>query len=95
VAAARTWVRGLPVVDPPFGFFERMLRPAGRWRRGAAAAAVGVAAATAVITMARPAPPRVQPAVSQLVEDHAASASATGDPVTQLVSAGAPVSFQP
>lgn len=32
VGQARSWVRGLPQVDPPFGFYERMLldRPAAR-----------------------------------------------------------------
>jgi hypothetical protein len=48
-SAVRTAVRAAPAIDPPFGFYERMLRggrrtnPARRWQ--AAAAVLGVAAA--------------------------------------------------
>jgi hypothetical protein len=36
----------------------------------------------------------VTPPVNQLVEDHAATASVAGDPVSELVPVGVPVSFR-
>jgi hypothetical protein len=47
VERARTILRGLPPVDPPFGFFERLLLRR-RWRDGIAAVLSGAAAAVLV-----------------------------------------------
>jgi anti-sigma factor RsiW len=44
---ARQWLRELPPVDPPFGFYERM-RPADRRRHFGAGGLVGAAAAVLV-----------------------------------------------
>jgi anti-sigma factor RsiW len=50
VGQARTWIRALPPVDPPFGFYERMLldhhpaRPAALGARGAAFGSTNIAA---------------------------------------------------
>jgi anti-sigma factor RsiW len=95
VTAARIWVRDLPPVDPPFGFYERMFRRARRWGRGAVAGiAAGAAAAVAVVTLAVPAPERpVTPSVGRMVDAHTASASVAGDPLSELTPAATPVSF--
>jgi anti-sigma factor RsiW len=92
-SAARSLVRGLPVVDPPFGVFERLRRPA--WRRGVAAVTGGAAAAVLLLVLTTPPADPVEPPVRALVERHAASASAGGDPVTELVSVGVPVAPEP
>ena len=89
---ARDLVRGLPVVEPPFGFYERLL---GTRRAGRAVAALAGAAAAAVVLVAlgTPTSDPVQPAVADLVDRHAATASAGGDPVTQFVPVAVPVGF--
>ncbi len=107
VSQARTWVRSLPTVDPPFGFYERMLLdhspvPAGAGvfaqraalRRRAGIAAVGAAAAAVtVLGVGSPSARPVNPAVPRLVEAHAASASVGADLLSKLAPAGVPVSF--
>jgi anti-sigma factor RsiW len=96
IAAARGWVRGLPPVEPPFGFYERMLGPARRWARaGVAALAAGAAASIAVVTLSAPAERPVAPPVGRLVDAHTVSASTSGDPVSELTPAAAPASFNP
>ena len=105
VSQARSWVRALPPVDPPFGFYERMLldrspAPAGAFgnrvalRRRAGLAAVGaVAAAVTVLGVGSPSRQPVNPAVPRLVEAHAASASLAADLLSKLAPVGVPVSF--
>jgi anti-sigma factor RsiW len=103
VRVARAWVRALPAVEPPFGFFERLIRePAGarprRWwasRRVALAAVAGSAAAA--VTLVGLAPPRdapVSPSVGRFVEAHATGASLSGDPLSRLAPIGVPVTFR-
>jgi anti-sigma factor RsiW len=105
VGQARTWVRGLPPVDPPFGFYERMLRgapssvprfaaPPSNLRRRAGAAAFGAAAAAVtVLGIGSPSPRPVSPAVPRLVEAHATSASVGADLLSKLAPVGIPVSL--
>ncbi len=101
---ARTWVRSLPRVDPPFGFYERMLRGAPRsvptfgaqprLRRRAGVAALGAAAAAVtVLGIGSPSPRPVSPSVPRLVEAHATSASVGADLLSKLAPVGIPVSF--
>ena len=101
VGAARSWLRALPAVDPPFGFYERMLRrrsPAAartarrRWQAGAAAVVATAAAGLVVLGVSSPRDSSVSPPVNRLVEAHASSGPAS-EPVSQLVSVGVPVSF--
>ena len=91
-AETRDLVRGLPAVEPPFGFYERLLL---KRRSGRAVAALAGAAAAAIMLVAvgDPTTDPVQPAVADLVDRHAATASAGGDPVTQFVPVGVPVRF--
>jgi anti-sigma factor RsiW len=105
VSQARSWVRALPPVDPPFGFYERMLRdgtpaPAPAFanraslRRRAGLAALGAAAAAVtVLGVGSPRQQPVSPAVPRLVEAHAASASVAADLLSKLAPVGVPVSF--
>jgi len=99
VGQARAWVRGLPPVEPPPGFFEGILTrrtadviPLRRRRRALASVAACVAAAGAVLGMAPPEESPTAPQVGQLVEAHA-TAGGSGEPLTQLVPVGVPVSF--
>jgi anti-sigma factor RsiW len=107
VGQARSWIRGLPLVDPPFGFYERMLRnpaPApvavggfgglATLRRRAGLAALGAAAAAVtVLGVGSPSQQPVTPAVPRFVEAHAAGASVGADLLSKLAPAGIPVSF--
>jgi anti-sigma factor RsiW len=107
VDQARTWVRALPPVDPPFGFYERMLldrQPAIRTafgdratlRRRAGVAAIGAAAAAVtVLGVGSPSVRPVSPAVPRLVEAHATSASVGADLLSKLAPVGVPISFGP
>ena len=100
VATTRHWVQELPAVDPPFGFYERLLlrQPVFSRRRrhlGVGALAAGAVASVALVSLATPSEQQVSPSVAQLVETHAASASVSGDPLSQLVSIGVPVTFVP
>ena len=107
VDQARSWVRALPPVEPPFGFYERMLldgQPLLRGgfgdrttlRRRAGLAAAGAAAvAVTVLGVGSPSPRPVSPAVPRLVEAHATSASVGADLLSKLAPAGIPVSFRP
>lgn len=99
-ASTRAVLRGLPVVDAPFGFYERLLRRSsaatpGRRRRGLAGVAAGAAAAVALLVLATPSAEPVDPAVDDLVARHAASAWAGGDPVTELVPVGVTIPLEP
>ena len=105
VGQARSWVRGLPQVDPPFGFYERILLdrpqpgtpPFGartNLRRRAGFAALGAAAAAVtVLGVGSPAARPVNPAVPRMVEAHATSASVGADLLSKLAPVGVPVSF--
>ena len=109
IGAVRRAVRSLPAVDPPFGFYERMLlpgaggasfgasRPWWRDRRKAVAAALAGSAAVSVgfLGVSSPTPQPVRPSVASLIEAHATSASVTGDVLSTLTAAGVPVSFGP
>lgn len=104
VRTARGWVRALPAVDPPFGFFERLVlesrKPAVRpyantvrRRLGVAAVAASAAAALALLGIAPPQDAPVSPSVARMVEAHATGASLEGDPLSRLAPLGVPVSF--
>ena len=95
ISEARSLVRDLPPVDPPFGFYERMLRPRHRWARAGVAALTGAAAVSvAVMAFAAPREATVSPHVARLVDTHTASASTSGDPISEITPAAVPVSFQ-
>jgi anti-sigma factor RsiW len=94
IGEGRTLVRDLPPVDAPFGFYERMLRPRHRWARaGVAALAVGAAASVGIMGMVAPREAAVSPHVAQLVDAHTASASTSGDPISEITPAAAPLAF--
>jgi anti-sigma factor RsiW len=102
VSQARSWLRALPLVEPPAGFLTGLLAPPPaaadvvrlrRRRLGLAALAASAAASLALLGVASPPEPPAAPRVAQLVEAHA-TAAGSGDPVSQLVSAGVPVSFR-
>ena len=107
VTQARSWVRALPPVDPPFGLYERMLleRPqrisaafdtrASIRRRAGVAAFGAAAAAVTVLGIGSPSQPPVSPAVPRMVEAHATSASVGADLLSKLAPVGVPVSFRP
>ena len=108
VQAARAWVRNLPPVEPPFGFYERLLRDEGRrfrpagWPVGApirrrvpavAALTASAAAAMTLLYTAAPSESPVSPPVNQFIEAHATGASVGSDPLSGLAPIGVPVSF--
>ena len=104
VRQARSWVRALPPVDPPFGFYERMLLDRARpvvpvgartaTRRRAGLAALGAAAAAAtVLGIGSPSPRPVSPSVPRLVEAHATGASVGADLLSKLAPVGVPMTF--
>lgn len=98
VRAVRLTLRGLPTVEPPFGFYERMRlssRPWWRDHRRTVAAAVAGSAAASVLFLGASSPPQqpVSPSVATLIEAHATSASVSGDVLSTLTPAGVPVSF--
>jgi anti-sigma factor RsiW len=94
VQVARERLRTAPMVDPPFGFYERLLGTRRR-RRWAAASVVAAAAASVAFVGTLPArEDSVNPAVATLVRTHAITASVDGDPLSQLATAGVPVSFR-
>jgi anti-sigma factor RsiW len=102
VAAARRAIRIMPVhatprplvgADPAGGSRPATrLRPAPSRRRAAWAVAAAVAAAVALLL---PRDPEVAPSLPSLADSHAARASITGDPLTQLAPIAVPVRFGP
>ena len=103
VQLARGWVRGLPAVEPPFGFYERLVfgrepryvaRPSVRRRVGVAAVAASAVAAVGLIGITPPRDTPVSPSVARFVEAHATGASVGNDPLSRLAPLGVPVSFR-
>jgi anti-sigma factor RsiW len=103
VAAARRAIRIMPVhatprplvgADPAWWSppATARLRPAPSRRRAAWAVAAAVAAAVALLL---PRDPEVAPSLPSLADSHAARASITGDPLTQLAPIAVPVRFGP
>lgn len=73
LAQVRTLVRDLPAVDPPFGFYERMLRPARRPRHVGAKVGGALAAAAAAVVLivgVTPATDAVVPPVAAYAARH-------------------------
>lgn len=96
VVAARAAIRGLPIhwfrADRFAGLIgDPAVTPFPR-RAGWAVAAAAAAAAVAVFL---PHEPAVAPPLPSLVDSHAARASVTGDPLTQLAPIAVPVRFGP
>jgi len=110
VAAARRAIRVLPVHSAPRSLVDsgvaggappgletspwagRPRRPGSRRRRAVWAAAAGLAAVVAILL---PRDPEVAPSLPTLADTHAARASITGDPLTQLAPIAVPVRFGP
>jgi len=109
VAAARRAIRIMPVhvaprplvaadgsgapIEAPGPLWPPASRPApGRRRRAVWAVAAAVAAAIAILL---PRDPDVAPSLPSLADTHAARASITGDPLTQLAPIAVPVRFGP
>jgi anti-sigma factor RsiW len=97
IASARHAVRILPVrttsrplVEP--GWEPRSVRSGRRRARAAWALAAAVAAAVALVL---PQEPEVAPSLPSLAGSHAARASITGDPLSQLAPLAVPVRFGP
>ena len=89
-AAARSLVGAAPVGGHRLTPGAR--RPAPSRRRAVWALAAAVAAAIAV---ALPREPNVAPSLPSLADSHAARASITGDPLSQLAPIAVPVRFGP
>jgi anti-sigma factor RsiW len=103
VAAARRAVRILPVHAAPgplvgiptaagHPWAPGAPRPAAARQRAVWALAAAVAAAIALVL---PREPEVAPSLPSLAGSHAARASITGDPLTQLAPIAVPVRFGP
>jgi anti-sigma factor RsiW len=94
VGGARTFVRDLPTVEPPFGLFERAGRANRRWSSAAVGLlAAGAAASVAVVALVAPRDTAVTPPVARYVDAHTATASAVGDPLSEFTPEAVPVSF--
>ena len=94
VAAARQAVRILPVHATPRRLLDGSPVPAAASRRRAAWA-VAAAVAAAAVALVLPREPEVVPSLPSLADSHAARASMTGDPLTQLARIAVPVRFGP
>jgi anti-sigma factor RsiW len=99
IAAARHAIRFMPVHAVPRsqpdwvdGWPPRPLVPGLPRKRAIWALAAAVAAA---IAMLLPREPEVAPSLPSLADTHAARASITGDPLTQLAPIAVPVRFGP
>ena len=104
VAAARRAIRVMPVHSNPRSLVGATASDAPRWpgaapagpaarRRRAVWAVAAVAAA--VVAVLLPRDPKVAPQLPSLADSHAATASVTGDPLSQLAPIAVPVSFGP
>ena len=94
VAAARHAIRILPVhaTRRPFVDLDWAARAGSPRRRAGWALVAAVAAAIAVVL---PREPEVAPSLPSLAGSHAARASITGDPLSQLAPIAVPVRFGP
>jgi anti-sigma factor RsiW len=92
VAAARQAIRILPVHAARRPILDQAFPEANPRRRAMWALAAAVAAAIALVL---PRDPEVAPSLPSLADSHAARASITGDPLTQLAPIAVPVSFGP
>jgi anti-sigma factor RsiW len=107
VAAARRAIRVLPVHPAPRPLVGAGPLDGAWWPGGAPAPGSGpggrrrrfvwalAAAAAAVIALLLPRDPEVAPSLPSLADSHAATASVTGDPLTQLAPIAVPVRFGP
>jgi anti-sigma factor RsiW len=93
VAAARKAIRIMPVHAAPRPLLHAAPLPATASRRRAVWALV--AAAAAAVALVLPREPEVAPSLPSLADSHAARASITGDPLTQLAPIAVPVRFGP
>jgi anti-sigma factor RsiW len=93
VAAARQAIRIMPVHGAPRPIVDPVPVPAAGSRRRAVWALVAAAAAAAAFVTPRE--PEITPSLPSLAGSHAARASITGDPLTQLAPIAVPVSFGP
>jgi anti-sigma factor RsiW len=94
VAAARQVIRIMPVHAAPRPILDAVpVRAATASRRRATWALV--AAAAAALALLLPQEPEVAPSLPSLADSHAARASITGDPLTQLAPIAVPVRFGP
>lgn len=91
VAAARRAIRVLPVHARPSSVGHPGT-PRAPQRRAVWALVAAVAAAIALLL---PREPEVVPSLPSLADSHAARASITGDPLTQLAPIAVPVRFGP
>jgi anti-sigma factor RsiW len=92
IAAARRAIRIMPVHAAPRSLVGGPPLPAAARRRALWALAAAVAAAIAFLL---PREPQVAPSLPSLADSHAARASITGDPLTQLAPIAVPVRFGP
>jgi len=94
VAAVRQAIRILPVHATPRPLLDGPPVPAVASRRHAAWA-LAAAAVAACIALVLPREPEVAPSLPSLADSHAARASITGDPLSQLAPIAVPVHFGP
>jgi anti-sigma factor RsiW len=97
VASVRHAVRILPVHTTARPLVDAEWEPASaeRDRRRARAAWALAAAVAAAVAMVLPQEPEVAPSLPSLAGSHAARASITGDPLSQLAPIAVPVRFGP
>jgi anti-sigma factor RsiW len=93
VAAARKAIRIMPVHAARRPILNAASSPASASRRRAVWAMV--AAAAAATAFALPRDPEIAPSLPSLAGSHAARASITGDPLTQLAPIAVPIRFGP
>lgn len=92
VSAARKAIRIMPVHAAPRPILDLAVPALPSGRRAAWALVAAVAAAVALVL---PREPEVAPSLPSLAGSHAARASITGDPLTQLAPIAVPVRFGP
>jgi anti-sigma factor RsiW len=92
VATARQAIRILPVHSAYRPLLDQAFPASNPRRRAVWALAAAVAAAIALVL---PRDPEVAPSLPSLADSHAARASITGDPLTQLAPIAVPVRFGP
>jgi anti-sigma factor RsiW len=92
VAGARQAIRIMPVHATRRPLLDQAFPASTPRRRALWALAAAVAAAIALVL---PREPEVAPSLPSLADSHAARASITGDPLTQLAPIAVPVRFGP